>query len=518
MINKLAKTLSKSDSSILNKQEVFNFNPQNNVILENTTQNFLYSLLSSYFKKFYCFISKPTFTVTSEKIIIHLLYSEVKNNINRRANSRRASRPFGERRAKYLRNSSRKDTNRKRFTLLRRLLAHKGMLNRSKVSIQSRVKNQTNRRTLSFPELTKNRLRAGRTIRNSVRMKLVKIFSSYGPYSLNKYENVSKDAETFVNTDKESIFNHKEYTETMFENRDKSSGRPSTFDRTIFGGQQVKKENARASDLIRRIRGQMLRSSGPSALLIKRKKVGITGRRQSSLFIPHLNNLIKLLSDILRTEVELEIVLLKYPYHDSNIFAQFLGFKAKKLTYGKIKNKIIKKIPVSLLKTKNKNFVSTPARYGGNKKSITSAGPLKFGVGLKGVPKKRAKLDLAVGSPSSKKNLGMSILKSKSILASILNVKKNSKIRGKKVTINLNARMSKRNKKKLIASNLTGIKVRIAGRLARQRVVPKRTVKTTYKGAISKSNNNLVDSATYTDKNKKGAFSIRVWLSHGIKN
>jgi len=420
MINKLAKTLSKSDSSILNKQEVFNFNPQNNVILENTTQNFLYSLLSSYFKKFYCFISKPTFTITSEKIIIHLLYSEVKNNINRRANSRRSSL----RRAKYLKNSSRKDTNRKRLTLLRRLLAHKGMLNRSKVSIQSRVKNQTNRRTLSFPELTKNRLRAGRTIRNSVRMKLVKIFSYY---SLNKYESVSKDAEASVNTDKESIFNHKEYIETMFENRDKSSGRPYTFPkvRTIFGGQQVKKEKARASALIRRIK--MLRSSGPSALLIKRKKVGITGRRQSSLFIPHLNNLIKLLSDILRTEVELEIVLLKYPYHDSNIFAQFLGFKAKKLTYGKIKNKIIKKIPVSLLKTKNKNFVSTPARSGGNKKSISSAGPLKFGVGLKGVPKKKAKLDLAVGSPSSKKNLGMSILKSKSKLASILNVKKIAK-------------------------------------------------------------------------------------------
>jgi ribosomal protein S3 len=73
------------------------------------------------------------------------------------------------------------------------------------------------------------------------------------------------------------------------------------------------------------------------------------------------------------------------------------------------------------------------------------------------------------------------------------------------------------NKRLLIASRLTGIKVRIAGRLARQRVVPKRTVKTTYKGAISRSINNLVDSATFTDKNKKGAFSIRVWLSHRIK-
>src|ERR1700720_787969 len=137
MINKLAKILSKSDSSILNKQEVFNFNPQNNVILENTTQNFLYSLLSSYFKKFYCFISKPTFTVTSEKIIIHLLY--YKNNINRRANSHRASLRRAKLSNKYQINSSRKDINRKKLALLRRILAYKGILNRSKGSLQSRV-------------------------------------------------------------------------------------------------------------------------------------------------------------------------------------------------------------------------------------------------------------------------------------------------------------------------------------------------------------------------------------------
>jgi hypothetical protein len=64
-------------------------------------------------------------------------------------------------------------------------------------------------------------------------------------------------------------------------------------------------------------------------------------------------------------------------------------------------------------------------------------------------------------------------------------------------------------------TKLTGFKIKISGRLARQRVVPKKTVKTTYKGAISNNKYNLVDQATFTGKNKKGAYSIRVWTSHG---
>jgi hypothetical protein len=272
-------------------------------------------------------------------------------------------------------------------------------------------------------------------------------------------------------------------------------------------------------------------------------------------------------------EVELEIVQLKYPYHDSSIFAQLLGFKAKKITYGKIKNQIIKKIPVysdydyshramaiasirEVTKTEGEVGTRLSSKEDGtesksslgpyytrsglklNKKSVLSS--FKFGVGLVGddgrvilspeggrsaLTKKKAvaaKLLGSVAYPSSNSNnIGITKLmklknKSESKLASLNSSSVNKFfIRvDHKGTINLNLR--KINKNKQIASVLMGIKVRIAGRLARQRVVPKRTVKTLYKGAISKSNSNFVDSATYTGKNKKGAFSIRVWLSHGI--
>lgn len=133
--------------------------------------------------------------------------------------------------------------------------------------------------------------------------------------------------------------------------------------------------------------------------------------------------LVLLLSKILQTNVQLELVRLKYVYHDSNILAQFLGINSHKNTYGKFKNLLWRRVSTS------SNLSNT-----------------------------------TVDSP---------------------------------------------------VTQLTGFRIKISGRLARQRVVPKKTVKSTYKGAISPNKNNLVNEATFTGKNKKGAYSIRVWTSHG---
>jgi hypothetical protein len=151
-----------------------------------------------------------------------------------------------------------------------------------------------------------------------------------------------------------------------------------------------------------------------------------------------LTFLVLLLSKILKTNVQLEIVRLKYVYHDSNILAQFLGINSHKSTYGQFKNLLWKRV------TTQTNSIKTELqdRQTNNQHLLHQD-------------------DM---SPVTK---------------------------------------------------LTGFKIRISGRLARQRVVPKKTVKTTYKGAISPNKYNLVDQATFTGKNKKGAYSIRVWTSHG---
>jgi ribosomal protein S3 len=145
-----------------------------------------------------------------------------------------------------------------------------------------------------------------------------------------------------------------------------------------------------------------------------------------------LNDLAILLSKLLQKNVELELVRLKYPYHDSNILAQLIGINGRKLTYGRIKKVLFRKATISTKSVETNQMGIQPSDF-----------------------------------PES-----LSLLER--------------------------------------TSRLTGLKIRIAGRLNRQRVVPKRTVKTAYKGGISKTENNLVDTATYTSKNRKGAVSVRV--------
>nr|YP_009517288.1 ribosomal protein S3 [Tricholomella constricta]AYE93423.1 ribosomal protein S3 [Tricholomella constricta] len=66
------------------------------------------------------------------------------------------------------------------------------------------------------------------------------------------------------------------------------------------------------------------------------------------------------------------------------------------------------------------------------------------------------------------------------------------------------------NKISFIPAFLSGITIRVAGRLLTHRVVPRQTVKTTRRGASAKGKINFKDVATYTNKNKRGAFSITV--------
>jgi Mitochondrial ribosomal protein (VAR1) len=67
-----------------------------------------------------------------------------------------------------------------------------------------------------------------------------------------------------------------------------------------------------------------------------------------------------------------------------------------------------------------------------------------------------------------------------------------------------------------IPSFLSGIKIKIAGRLLTQRVVPRKTVKIIRKGAFARGKVNFLDIARYTSKNKRGAFSITVTTGHNL--
>ena len=59
----------------------------------------------------------------------------------------------------------------------------------------------------------------------------------------------------------------------------------------------------------------------------------------------------------------------------------------------------------------------------------------------------------------------------------------------------------------------TGIRIRLAGRLKTERFKPKKTVQTVQIGSLSKNLVNFVNTASFSTKNKKGTFNIKVWMS-----
>lgn len=63
---------------------------------------------------------------------------------------------------------------------------------------------------------------------------------------------------------------------------------------------------------------------------------------------------------------------------------------------------------------------------------------------------------------------------------------------------------------KFLPAFLSGINIRVAGRLLTHRVIPRKTVKTIQRGATATGKINFSDVARYTNKNKRGAFSITV--------
>ena len=62
----------------------------------------------------------------------------------------------------------------------------------------------------------------------------------------------------------------------------------------------------------------------------------------------------------------------------------------------------------------------------------------------------------------------------------------------------------------ILPAFLSGMNIRIAGRLLTQKVIPRITVKTIRRGALAKSKVNFSDVARLTKKNKRGAFSITI--------
>src|SRR6266436_6950308 len=70
------------------------------------------------------------------------------------------------------------------------------------------------------------------------------------------------------------------------------------------------------------------------------------------------------------------------------------------------------------------------------------------------------------------------------------------------------------NKYSIIPSYLSGFKIRVSDKLLTQRVIPRLTVKTIQRGTLARGKAQFVNSARFTNKNKRGSFSITVTMGH----
>jgi hypothetical protein len=75
---------------------------------------------------------------------------------------------------------------------------------------------------------------------------------------------------------------------------------------------------------------------------------------------------------------------------------------------------------------------------------------------------------------------------------------------------NYNNNNNNNKKNNLIPAYLSGLKIKVGGRLMKYRIKRKKTVRMINKGASSVGKINFNDFARYTNKNKRGAFSISI--------
>lgn len=141
-----------------------------------------------------------------------------------------------------------------------------------------------------------------------------------------------------------------------------------------------------------------------------------------------INNLGDLLSKLFNREVELRFVKLHYPYLNRNILAQYIGLNANNYNFRFIKNKIMRKRPISSVK-------------------------------------------------------------------------------------NLNSENDLENQ---LPSHIIGMKIKFSGRLVTERVRPRKTVSTAKMGSFTRNNKSFIDYGSYTGKNARGAFTVKVWINQTI--
>ena len=70
------------------------------------------------------------------------------------------------------------------------------------------------------------------------------------------------------------------------------------------------------------------------------------------------------------------------------------------------------------------------------------------------------------------------------------------------------------NIKKFKPTALVGIRIKLGGRLLSQKIVPRFTSRTIQRGNLGQTKADFITTSRFTNKNKRGAFSITITMGH----
>lgn len=292
----------------------------------------------------------------------------------------------------------------------------------------------------------------------------------------------------------------------------------------------------------------------------------------------HFGILGYIFNKIFDKNVELKLIRLHYPYHDSNILAQIFAFNSFKFKFHWMMRKLNHKIKIQdLEKLKNgslynyflfgikkniiQNFIFNkinkfnnflPNKIWTNSNSFFENKKIYINnfyskdiytnkIIIKNQEKKKIKSSKFKKDRNKKKNIKQNNIQQNSLeklnkvitnfnfkklglnKLMIPNYKNNFTEIKKKLILENEILKSKleAGKKKInvnnyyfLSSYLSGIKIRKAGRLFREPVIPRKTSKTMQMGKLSQNKFKIIETSRFTGKTKRGAFSLTVSVGH----
>jgi hypothetical protein len=268
--------------------------------------------------------------------------------------------------------------------------------------------------------------------------------------------------------------------------------------------------------------------SGPAAAIYKYPYVSLV-----SNFKFKLEKLCLVFEKIFNKKVEFEIIKAQLPFQDSNILAQVLGYNANNYKFRRML-KIL--IPRAVIKNPSKVYLRGPATpmeevalqkqvhdnpyLAAFIKNTDAVSPFNQQAGANGQSASCISRGVASAIRDKKifrnetvaTGIGAAALTS-SYLPAFFNNKNFLKI-ASGIQEELLASLLRSRQKEQSISYLSGMNIKLAGRLMTQSIRPRFTVQSLQEGSLARVKVHYIEKSRFTGKNKRGAFSFTVTISH----